>query len=135
MPSFRLDIVTPLKELNFEDVTYLRAPGLDGLFGVMAGHTDAIFAIDVGEVKVTRKGENVYFATSGGFAEVTGDRVQLLVEAVERPDEIDVTRAQAAAARAKKLLSSRTKDINSERAHAALSRAINRLHVAPGSNR
>ncbi|MFQ6674156.1 MAG: ATP synthase F1 subunit epsilon [Fidelibacterota bacterium] len=133
--TFHLHIVTPTKELDLGDVSYLRAPGLDGLFGVMAGHTNALFAIDVGEVKVTIDGEETYFATGGGYAEVTGQEAQLLVETVERSEEIDLSRAETAMRRAKERLSAQDETTDRARAQAALSRAVNRLHIATRAKR
>ncbi|MFQ6675831.1 MAG: ATP synthase F1 subunit epsilon [Fidelibacterota bacterium] len=128
--TFHLYIVTPTRELDMGEITYLRAPGLDGLFGIMAEHTHALFAVDVGEVKVVRDSENIYFATSGGYLEVTGSEAQLLVETVERADEIDIVRAKDARERARKRLSEREKALDRERALAALARATNRLRIA-----
>ncbi|MFQ6616448.1 MAG: ATP synthase F1 subunit epsilon [Fidelibacterota bacterium] len=130
MKTFHLDIVTPTRELDLGEVTYLRAPGLDGLFGILADHTNALFAVDVGEVKVERNSEKTYFATSGGYLEVTGSQAQLLVETVERADEIDVDRARSARDRARERLSARREDLDRERALASLKRSGNRLRIA-----
>lgn len=130
MKTFHLDIVTPTRELDLGDVTYLRAPGLDGLFGIMAHHINALFAISIGEVKVSRDSEQIYFATSGGFLEVTDERAQLLVETVEGADEIDVDRAQSSGERARNRLTARKETLERERALASLARAVNRLRIA-----
>ncbi|SVB56493.1 uncharacterized protein METZ01_LOCUS209347, partial [marine metagenome] len=47
-------------------VEYVRCPGFDGSFGVMANHREAIIALGIGEIKVTKKGKNHFLATSGG---------------------------------------------------------------------
>ena len=47
---FTLEIVTPVKTVNFEEVEYLRAPSLEGLFGVMPGHVSSIINLDIGEI-------------------------------------------------------------------------------------
>ena len=52
MATFSIEIVTPTHVITEENVSYLRCPGMDGSFGVMAGHTDGIIALSVGEVKV-----------------------------------------------------------------------------------
>jgi F-type H+-transporting ATPase subunit epsilon len=70
------------------------------------------------------------FSTSGGFLMTDGKKVILLADAVERPEEIDVARAQAAKERAEKRLTERTPDIDVDRAKAALLRALNRLKAA-----
>lgn len=128
--TFHLDIVTPTKELDLGEITYLRAPGFDGLFGVMARHTNSVFAIDIGGVKVIKAGEELFFAATRGYAEVTGNQVQLLVETIERSDEIDVARAVAAQKRAKERLLNKDVKIDRARAEVALSRAVNRLQIS-----
>lgn len=133
MKTFRLHIVTPTRDLDLGNCGYLRAPSPDGLFGVMAGHRNAVFAIDVGSVKVVKDGEEIFFAVGKGFAEVTGAQVQLLTESVERSDEIDIRRAQAALQRARERLGQKEIRFDRERAETALSRAINRLQTAQKS--
>ena len=70
MTAYNVEIVTPIRELKLEDVVYLRCPGLDGSFGVMNNHRQGIFALSVGEIKVSQNGKSEYYATGGGFAEI-----------------------------------------------------------------
>jgi F-type H+-transporting ATPase subunit epsilon len=93
MSPFQLEIVTPTKLLDEGQVEYVRCPGLDGSFGVMAYHREAIIALGVGEIKVTQNGKDHFLATSGGFAEITREKVELLLETYERTEEIDTSRA------------------------------------------
>ena len=86
---FSLEIVTPIKTLDFDKVVYLRAPSLEGLFGVMPGHVGSIINLDIGEVKVLSNNKENYFAISGGFAQVSKDKVSLLVESIELKSDID----------------------------------------------
>ena len=101
MKTFSLEIVTPIKVINEESVKYLRCPGVDGSFGVMHKHRNGVFALDTGEVKIETKNGTSWFATSGGFAEITDDKVELLLESIEKSNEIDVKRATEALERAK----------------------------------
>ena len=128
MSTFQLEIVTPTKTLDQGGVSYVRCPGTKGLFGVMGGHTEAIFALAVGEIKVTKDGNTSYLSTSGGYAEVTREKVSLLLETVEEAREIDASRAQEASDRAKARLSKKEGD--EVRARESLFRAVNRLKVS-----
>ena len=130
MGVFDVEIVTPVKVLNEDTVKYLRCPGIDGSFGVMKKHRNGIIALDVGELKVETKNGIEWYATSGGFVEITDDRVELLLESIEKSNEIDVKRASEALKRAKKRKANIKKDIDSVRLEASLSRAINRLNVS-----
>ena len=128
MSTFQLEIVTPTKSLDQGGVSYVRCPGTKGLFGVMGGHTEAIFALAVGEIKVTKDGNTSYLSTSGGYAEVTREKVSLLLETVEEAREINASRAQEASDRAKARLSKKEGD--EVRARESLYRAVNRLKVS-----
>ena len=125
---FTLEIVTPVKTLDFEKVEYLRAPSLEGLFGVMPGHVASIINLDIGEVKVLSNNKEDYFAISGGFAQVSKDKVSLLVESIELKDEIDKERSNESLKRAQSRLKDKTMD--QVRAGLALARAKNRLKVS-----
>ena len=125
---FTLEIVTPIKTLNFEEVQYLRAPSMEGLFGIMSGHISSIINLDIGEVKVLSKNKENYFSISGGFAEVSKSKVSLLVESIESKDEIDKDRSNEALERAQSRLKDNSKD--QTRATLALARARNRLKVS-----
>ena len=94
----------------------------------MSNHREAIFALDVGEIKVTQNGKDHYLATSGGFAEVTKEKVELLLETYERADEIDAARAEEALKRAQERKTA--KEIDTARNDISLLRAINRLNVS-----
>ena len=125
---FTLEIVTPIKTVNFEEVEYLRAPSLEGLFGVMPGHVSSIINLDIGEVKVLSNNKEDYFAISGGFAQVSKDKVSLLVESIELKSDIDKDRSNEALKRAQSRL--KDKSMNQDRASLALARAKNRLKVS-----
>ena len=125
---FRLEIVTPVKTVNFEEVEYLRAPSLEGLFGVMPGHVSSIINLDIGEVKVLSNNKEDYFAISSGFAQVAKDKVSLIVESIELKNEIDKDRSGKALKRAQSRL--KDKSMDQDRASLALARAKNRLKVS-----
>ena len=125
-----MEIVTPIREIKLGDVSYLRCPGLDGSFGVMRNHREGIFALSVGEVKVTQNGKDEYFATSGGFAEILNDSVKLLVESLERSNEIDADRANKSFERAQERRIKQDSELNETRIEASLVRALNRLRIS-----
>ena len=128
MKTFPLEIVTPTKVLDEGMIDHVRCPGLDGYFGIMANHREAIIALGIGEIKVTQNGKDHFLATSGGFVEITKEKVELLLETFERAEEIDSSRAESAYERAKER--KRVKDIDIARNDASLKRAVNRLKVS-----
>ena len=131
MSTFNLDIVTPTRNLEEMVVSYVRCPGLDGSFGIMANHQEGIFSLDIGEIMVKTESETKYLSISGGFAEIVNDSVSILVETVESASDIDISRAEAALQRARDRKSSSEKEnLDQMRLESALSRALNRLRVS-----
>ena len=129
--QFTLDIVTLKKVAFSEEIKSVNAPGTEGYFSILANHTPFVSSLKPGVIRVTREnGETLTFSTSGGFLMTDGKKVILLADAVERPEDIDVGRAQAAKERAEKRLTERTPEINIDRARLALLRALNRLKIA-----
>jgi len=129
--SFTLDIVTLKKVAFSEEIRSVNAPGMEGYFSILVNHTPFVSSLKAGTIRVTRpNGETLTFSASGGFLMTDGKKVILLADAVERPEEIDISRAQAAKERAEKRLVERTPDIDIDRARLALLRALNRLKVA-----
>ena len=130
MTAYNVEIVTPIRELKLEDVIYLRCPGIDGSFGVMNNHRQGIFGLSVGEIKGSQNGKSEYYANGGGFAEIFNDSVKLLVESLEKSNEIDSDRANASLKRAQQRKTEQNSEINDARVEASLARALNRLRVS-----
>ena len=130
MSTFQFEIVTPTRTLDKGQVNYVRCPGMDGSFGVMANHLEGIIALSIGEIKVTIDGKEEYLATSGGYTEITDEKMQLLVESVEDSDEIDTDRAKRSLDRAQVRKEKHSLEIDGARVEVSLYRALNRLRVA-----
>jgi F-type H+-transporting ATPase subunit epsilon len=120
-----------MQNLDVIEVNYLRCPGIDGSFGIMANHQDGIFSLDIGEIMIQSKSDTKFYSTSGGFAEINENEVCLLVETIELSSDIDISRAESAFQRANERKSKRNeKDFDEVRMENSLSRALNRLRVA-----
>lgn len=128
---FTLDVVTLKRVVFSEPIQSVVAPGTVGYFSILAGHTPFVSSLQTGITKITRSnGEKLNLFISGGFLMTDGKKVILLAEAAERPEEIDVARAQRAKERAEKRLTERSPDIDIDRAKASLLRAITRLKLS-----
>ena len=131
MVHFTLDIVTPTQNLDVIEVDYVRCPGIDGSFGIMANHQDGVFSLDIGEIMIQSKSDTKYYSTSGGFAEINENEVCLLVETIELSSEIDISRAESALQRANERKNKKNEEsLDEVRMESSLSRALNRLRVA-----
>ena len=135
MGKVNLEVVTPEKVMVSQEVDMVVAPGVLGEFGVLEGHVPFLSWIVPGELHYTSGTQTESFVVSGGFAEVSNDRVSVLVDSAEKAHEIDVERARSAMERAKARLEKGrdVEDIDFTRAEAALKRAIIRIKVAEKS--
>ena len=126
--KIEVNIITPTTTFEYANVDYLRAPSTEGLFGVLPGHISSIIALDVGEVKIITDNKSLYFATSGGFADINNNTVVLVLETAEESSKIDIKRAEEALAKSQKYLDDKSKDMN--RAFDSIKRAKNRISIA-----
>jgi F-type H+-transporting ATPase subunit epsilon len=132
-PTILLELVTPERLLLSEEVDEVVAPGYEGEFGVLPGHTQFLAILNIG-VLWYRKGSAVQkIALGGGFAEVAHDRVVVLADTAERADEIDLERARRARDRAEARLKELAMDDETHaKARAALMRALVRMAAGGG---
>ena len=102
-----------------------------GEIGVYKNHIPLTTVLAPGVVTIHKDGEDkVLAAVHSGFAEVLPEKVTLLAEIAEWPDEIDVARAQAAKARAEERLANKTEDLDIKRVELALRKALVRIDIA-----
>jgi F-type H+-transporting ATPase subunit epsilon len=126
-----LEITTPMRLVVAEQVDEVVAPGIEGYFGVLPGHAPFLTTLGTGIVTYRIGRDEHQLAVSGGFAEVRNDKVIILADTAERPEEIDRARAERARERAERRLSGRTQEeVDYARCQAALARALTRLSVA-----
>lgn len=128
--NIKLEIVTPEKSVVNEEAQIVMAPGSLGEFGVLSGHTPFMTSLKAGAVRyVDKAGKERFVFVSGGFAEALPNKVTILADSAERRKDIDVERAKAALARAEERLA-KEGDVDFTRARAALARAILRIRLA-----
>ena len=128
--TFELEIVTPTKLLVKEPAEEAQIPGLSGYLGILPGHAPLITELAVGAITYKSAGTTHTLSVAWGFAEVLPDKVTILAEAAERPQEIDVPRAEKARDRAEQRLKSNDPQVDFTRAEDALQRAETRITVA-----
>ncbi|HBO83491.1 MAG: ATP synthase F1 subunit epsilon [Deltaproteobacteria bacterium GWC2_42_11] len=129
--TFLLEIVTPYALILSEEVEYVTAPGVEGEFGVLKGHTPFMTALKPGEVVCSKGNFNAALAVSWGYAEVTHEKVIVLVETAEKAEEIDIERAKTSLTKAEERLRRLNKeDKEYLEAAASLEKAVIRVQVA-----
>lgn len=135
--TFALEIVTPDRLVLQKTVDSVTATSVSGEFTALPLHVPLLAALSVGNLSYRENGKLAYVFVSGGFVEVGPDKVLIMAEAAELPEEIDLDRARKASERAKaRLEAQRLEKVDYTRAKAALERAIARmkLHGVAGTS-
>lgn len=127
MNSFSLEILTPQRQFFVGHVESLVLPILDGEYGVEAGHEPVVTVVAPGTLRYRVEGKWHEAAVTSGIAEIMQEYTVLLLSAAERPDEIDLDRAEAAKRRAEERLRQQISNQEYVSSKAALSRAMARL--------
>ena len=127
---FRLEIISPDKMFYTNDVVMAEYNTTEGEVGIYAGHIPMTQIIAPGQLTITEEGGQKIAALLSGFVEIIPEKVTILAEAVEWPENIDVERAREARIRAERRISSGQEDIDLARAELALKKALIRLDVA-----
>ena len=129
-PYINLEIVSPDRPLIKEQVDEVEIPATDGYIGVLPGHTPLLAMLEIGQLWYRKGQEKFYLSIAFGFVEVLPDRVTILAQIAERPEDIDVHRAETARQRAQERLARPTMEMDFERARIALMKSLIRLQVA-----
>lgn len=128
--KLNLEVITPERLVLRESVDEVVVPGLDGELGILPEHTALISQLQTGVLTYRQGSDSRQVHVSGGFVEVQADRVAVLSDVAERPEEIDLERAQRARERAEKRLKSQGDDIDFRRAELKMQRAMIRIQLA-----
>ena len=126
---FKVEIITPDRIFYTGEATMIEFTTADGEIGVYKNHIPLTTVLAPGVVTITNDDEVKEAAVHAGFAEILGDKVTLLAEIAEWPDEIDENRAESARQRAEERLSAKTKEVDLARAEYALRKALVRIEV------
>jgi len=131
--TFLLEIVTPERKVYAEPANMIIAKGVEGELGILPNHIPLVTPLKISSITVKKQGsKDEIIAVNGGFMEVRKDKVVILAESAELPEQIDVDRAKAAKERAEKRLADKQANVDFKRAEAALQRALNRITVSGG---
>lgn len=127
--SFLLRIITPDRIFYENQAQMVEFNTTEGEIGVLPGHVPLTVILKPGILNITEEEGDKEAALHAGFAEILPDRVTILAEIIEWPEEIDADRAEAARERAEERLRTKTPETDLVRAETALQRAIARIQV------
>ena len=127
---FKVEIITPDRVFYQGESDFIEFTSMSGELGVYKNHIPMTTVLAPGLVTIHNGEEEKVAAVHAGFAEILGDKVTLLAELAEWPDEIDVSRAESAKERAEERLANHTAEIDVKRAEYALRKALIRIDAA-----
>lgn len=126
---FKVQVICPERIFFDGECDMLELRTTEGDIGILAGHIPLTAVIEPGVLRIMKEGETKEAALHDGFIEILQDKVVILAEACEWPNEIDLNRAKEAQIRAERRLKS-SDEIDVGRAEIALKRALLRIDLA-----
>lgn len=123
--TMEVEIIAPDRTFYEGPVSFIEFNTTEGILGIYPKHIPMTVVVAPGVLKIVEKNGEKTAALHSGFAEILGDKITILAESVEWPDEIDFNRANEAKIRAERRISDDSQDLN--RAELALKRSIVRL--------
>ena len=127
--TLQVDIVTPYRSL-FSGRVNMVTLRISGQMGILPGHAPLLSTLDIGEIILHIGNDSRFIAVGGGVVEVRPDKVTILADTAETPEDIDAARAQDALARAQQLLATNPPPHERPVVEAAVRRSSLRLKVA-----
>lgn len=128
--KIELEIVTPEGQIFSGKVDGVTIPGSIGYLGILPGHAPLVTELKIGVISCQADNSESRFFCAWGFAEILGDKVSILADQVEKPEDIDVEAARADKVRAQSVLDAKADDSDFQEAVNLLDAANTRLEVA-----
>lgn len=133
--TMHVEVVTAERELFNGEADMVVAPGTEGMLGILPRHAALLTTLKTGEMRIKLNGAEEPLFISGGFLEVSNNRVTVLADTAEHAEEIDQARAEEARRSAQERLQQATSEAERAELLGALERAMARLRIAELSRR
>ncbi|MFD1852170.1 F0F1 ATP synthase subunit epsilon [Oceanobacillus bengalensis] len=129
MKTLTVSVVTPNGPVLEGDYEMIVAKAETGEIGILPNHIPLVAPLSIAAIRLKNGNDQRQLAVNGGVMEVSSNKVTILAQSAEKPEDIDEKRAREAKERAERRIQSKQDDIDYLRAELALKRAINRLDV------
>jgi len=127
--SIHCRIITPQGVYKEMDVDIINIDTTEGQQGILPNHLPIVTMLKIGKITTDENGSRQEYAIAGGLFYFRDNKAEVLTDAIENKEEIDVDRAKRAKERAKQRIDSNNPNIDLQRAQIDLEKAINRLRV------
>lgn len=128
--TFNLQIISPTRVFYDDQVDMVEMKTTEGEIGVLAGHIPLTVILEPGTLRIKREDGDREAALHDGFVQIQKNKVTILAESCEWPEEIDLNRAEEARKRAERRLKSGAKEVDMVRAELALKKSLIRIDMA-----
>lgn len=132
MKLLSLSVITPEGLELQKECEFIQVHTSDAYLGILPGHASLISDVVISKLSVRVNGVDEIYAVGDGVISIDHDEVKIMVDSLERAEDIDLERALASKDRAEKRLDGSLEtdeELDIDRAKAALARALNRINV------
>ena len=126
---FKLEIVTPEKEIFSDEVDTCVLPGIDGEMGVLPSHAPLVTIITPGELSYTKGGDTIFLAVGEGFIEVGPEGVSVMTDMALSDEHIDEEAVEKALQSARDALANKSTDEDVAAVQASIQKSLAQLQV------
>lgn len=130
MNVFQLEILASDKTCYKGEAEMIILPSIDGEIGILPDHESMVIAVDIGELRFKVDGNWIRAVAGSGIAEIMDNKVTLLLDSVEKPEDIDIRRAEESKIKAEEQLKQKQSLIEYHQSKASLAKAMSRLGAA-----
>lgn len=128
--TFKLEITTPNRMFYEGEIHFLELNTTEGEIGIYKNHVPVTTVLVPGVIKIYEdENESQKAVIHSGFVEILKDKVTIMAQIAEWPEEIDINRANEAKIRAERRINKEGEGIDMDRAEAALRRALARIEA------
>lgn len=128
--NLSLEIITPEKVVYKDDISEVVVPTTNGEIAILPNHINLLTQVNPGELIIKKGSATQYLAITGGFLEVSGNKISILADYAIKAQDIEVARATEAKRRAEKIMSEKASDNEIRIAQGELIKAILELKIA-----
>lgn len=127
MSSIHCRIITPRGVYKEMDTPILNLDTVDGQRGILPEHMPLVTVLKIGKMSTVENDVREEYAVAGGVVYFRDNQAEILTDAIENKNEIDMERAENARKRAEHRINSGNPNYDLKRAEVALQKALNRL--------